>query len=582
MVNRDRALFSPRVSAETEGDVTSKRDRQAADAVSWLIANGLLSAEKHARAIAMSQHSSDRMDLLLLKLNLVNEEHLARALSAACELPLIRRADFPAEAHFDGVLQTDYLRAQRIAPIRLQDGSIQLVMADPLNGETVSAVSLKTGVRVHPAVGVGSEIDGWVAASHTARKDTPAATSVEFADADFSDLQRLRDLAGGAPVIRWVDQLFESATAVGASDIHLEPGLRGLRARIRVDGQLREISAPDASLTEATISRIKILAKLDIAERRLPQDGRTRISIQGREIDLRIATSPTLHGEGAVIRILDKSTANLSLDYLGLAPDTVDKLRRSIRRPNGVTLVTGPTGSGKTTTLYSALRDILTPELKFVSVEDPVEYQIEGVSQIQVKTSIDLTFAKALRSILRQDPDVLMIGEIRDRETATIAIEAALTGHQVLSTLHTNNAPATITRLMEMEVPEYLIASTLSSISAQRLVRNLCPHCAEPYQPSAMLLERLPGGAQLANAPFKRPKGCSACNGTGYRGRASIAEIMMISDDIRELILRRAPEKDVRKRAVEEGMTPLLQDGLRRAAAGLTSLDDVIRVAGLE
>jgi general secretion pathway protein E len=581
MVNGDRAEILLRARADTEGFVASHRDEQVADAITWLIANGLLSPEKHTRAIAMAQHSPERMDLLLLKLGLVHEEHLAQALATACALPLVRHADFPNEAQFGTLLQTDYLRAQRIAPLAQQDGTICLVMADPFNTETINAVAFKTGLRVRPAVGVGSEIDGWLAANALARPETSDNTR-ELADADHSDLQRLRDLAGGAPVIRWVDQLFESAIAAGSSDIHLEPSSRGLRARLRVDGHLREIAPPDPSLSEATISRIKILAKLDIAERRLPQDGRTRITIQGREIDLRIATSPTLHGEGAVLRLLDKSSATLSLDSLGLSPDTVEKLRRSIRKPNGVTLVTGPTGSGKTTTLYSALRDILTPELKFVSVEDPVEYQIDGVSQIQVKPSIDLTFAKALRSILRQDPDVLMIGEIRDKETATIAIEAALTGHQVLSTLHTNNAPATITRLMEMGVPEYLIASTLASVSAQRLVRNLCPNCAEPYQPSDALLARLPGAASLAGVQFRRPKGCSACRGTGYRGRASIAEIMMISDDIRELILRRAPEKDIRNQAMAEGMIPLLADGLRRAAAGLTSVEDVIRVAGLE
>lgn len=561
--------------------MSSVRDQQVADAITWLIANGLLSQEKHTRALAMAQHSPERMDLLLLKLGLVHEEHMAQALSNACDLPLVRRMDFPNEAEFTALLQTDYLRAQRIAPLKMDDGTLRLVMADPFNTETVTAVAFKTGLRVRPAVGVGSEIDNWLM-THAVARPEASDSSIEVADADHSDLQRLRDLAGGAPVIRWVDQLFESATAAGASDIHLEPSARGLRARLRVDGQLREISAPDASLSEATISRIKILAKLDIAERRLPQDGRTRITIQGREIDLRVATSPTLHGEGAVLRLLDKSAASLSLDSLGLSPDTVEKLRRSIRKPNGVTLVTGPTGSGKTTTLYSALRDILTSELKFVSVEDPVEYQIDGVSQIQVKSSIDLTFAKALRSILRQDPDVLMIGEIRDKETATIAIEAALTGHQVLSTLHTNNAPATVTRLMEMGVPEYLIASTLASISAQRLVRNLCPSCAEPYEPSAALLARLPGAADTAGAQFRRAKGCNACRGTGYRGRASIAEIMMISDEIRELILRRASEKEIRNQATAEGMIPLLADGLRRAAAGLTSLEDVIRVAGLE
>ncbi len=558
-----------------------RSDRQVADAVSWLIANGLLSQEKHARAIAMAQHSSERMDQLLLKLGLVNEQHLAQALSVACELPLVARADFPPAAPFNGLLQTDYLRAQRIAPLRLDNGTVQLVMADPFNTEALSAVALKTGLRVEPAVGVGGEIDAWLVSTAAASRQERDVLLAEVGGAD-SDLQRLRDLAGGAPVIRWVDQMFESAVAAGASDIHLEPGSRGMRVRLRVDGHLREIPPPDASLTEATTSRIKILAKLDIAERRLPQDGRTRITIQGREIDLRIATSPTLHGEGAVLRLLDKSAAVLSLDVLGLSPDTVEKIRRSIRRPNGVTLVTGPTGSGKTTTLYSALRDILTPEMKFVSVEDPIEYQIDGVSQIQVRPTIDLTFAKALRSILRQDPDVLMIGEIRDKETATIAIEAALTGHQVLSTLHTNNAPATVTRLMEMGVPEYLIASTVSSISAQRLVRNLCPSCAEPYAPSAALLANLPGAKPAADAQYRQPKGCSACRGTGYRGRSSIAEIMMISDTMRELILRCAPERDIRNRAMDEGMIPLLSDGLRRAADGLTSLDDVIRVAGLE
>ena len=562
--------------------MTSKdrSDQQVADAVSWLIANGLLPQEKHARAVAMAQHSSERMDQLLLKLGLVNEQHLAQALSVACDLPLVARDDFPASAPFNGLLQTDYLRAQRIAPLRMEDGSVQLVMADPFNAEALAAVALKTGLRVRPAVGVGGDIDVWlVSTAVAARQERDVSVAETGAD---SDLQRLRDLAGGAPVIRWVDQMFESAVAAGASDIHLEPGARGMRVRLRVDGHLREIPPPDAGLTEATTSRIKILAKLDIAERRLPQDGRTRITIQGREINLRIATSPTLHGEGAVLRLLDKSAAVLSLDVLGLSPDTVEKIRRSIRRPNGVTLVTGPTGSGKTTTLYSALRDILTPEMKFVSVEDPIEYQIDGVSQIQVRPTIDLTFAKALRSILRQDPDVLMIGEIRDKETATIAIEAALTGHQVLSTLHTNNAPATVTRLMEMGVPEYLIASTVSSISAQRLVRNLCPTCAEPYQPSAALLANLPGAKSASDAHYRKPKGCSACRGTGYRGRASIAEIMMISDTMRDLILRRAPERDIRNKAIDEGMVPLLADGLRRAAEGLTSLDDVIRVAGLD
>jgi general secretion pathway protein E len=319
-----------------------------------------------------------------------------------------------------------------------------------------------------------------------------------------------------------------------------------------------------------------------MSERRLPQDGRSRITMQGREIDLRIATSPTLHGEGVVLRLLDRSASLLSLERLGLSAPTVEAIKRSIRRPNGITLVTGPTGSGKTTTLYAALLDILSPELKLVSVEDPIEYQVDGVSQIQVKPSIDLTFATALRSVLRQDPDVLMIGEIRDRETAAIAIEAALTGHQVLSTIHTNNAPATITRLLEMGVPEYLLASTLSSVSAQRLVRTLCPECSQPYEPPADLIRKLDGAAPVAAPAFRKPHGCTACRSTGYRGRSSIAEIMMISDAMRDLILRRASESAIREQAIADGMTPLLADGFRRAACGETSIEDVIRVAGLD
>lgn len=582
MASKDRAANTSGGRKDDPAAARIEQDSQIAAAVSWLAEKGLLHPEKHARAAAMAEGTQERLDLVLVKLRLIDEEHLAQALSVACGLPLVREADFPPVSPFTDQLNTGYLRAQRVAPLRQDDETMLLVMADPFNHEAANAVRFKTGLRVNRAIGVGREIDGWLASSATRAGQDSATAAPDSREIGDADLQRLRDLAGGAPVVRWVDHLFETAVALGASDIHLEPGERRLRVRLRIDGQLRDIPPPDPALSEAAVSRIKILCKLNMSERRLPQDGRSRITMQGREIDLRIATSPTLHGEGVVLRLLDRSASLLSLERLGLSAPTVETIKRSIRRPNGITLVTGPTGSGKTTTLYAALLDILSPELKLVSVEDPIEYQVDGVSQIQVKPSIDLTFATALRSVLRQDPDVLMIGEIRDRETAAIAIEAALTGHQVLSTIHTNNAPATITRLLEMGVPEYLLASTLSSVSAQRLVRTLCPECSQPYEPPADLIRKLDGAAPVAAPAFRKPHGCTACRSTGYRGRSSIAEIMMISDAMRDLILRRASESAIREQAIADGMTPLLADGFRRAACGETSIEDVIRVAGLD
>lgn len=582
MASKDREVHTPGVRKDDAAAARDEQNGQIAAAVSWLVEKGLLQPEKHARAAAMAESTRERLDLVLVKLRLIDEEHLAQALSVASGLPLVREVEFPLVSPFGDQLNTAYLRAQRVVPLRQDDETMRLVMADPFNYEAANAVRFKTGLRVSRAIGVGREIDGWLASSAVKIGSDSATALPDPREIGDADLQRLRDLAGGAPVIRWVDQLFETAVVMGASDIHLEPGERHLRVRLRIDGQLRDLPPPEPALSEAAVSRIKILCKLKMSERRLPQDGRFRITIQGREIDLRVATSPTLHGEGVVLRLLDRSASLRSLEHLGLSAPTVEAIKRSIRRPNGITLVTGPTGSGKTTTLYAALLNILSPELKLVSVEDPIEYQIDGVSQIQVKPSIDLTFATALRSVLRQDPDVLMIGEIRDRETAAIAIEAALTGHQVLSTIHTNNAPATVTRLLEMGVPEYLLASTLSSITAQRLVRTLCLECSQPYDPPAEVIHRLSGAARGGIQTFRKPQGCAACRGSGYRGRSSIAEVMTISDAIRNLILERASESAIREQALADGMTPLLADGFRRAAAGETSIEDVIRVAGLD
>jgi general secretion pathway protein E len=366
----------------------------------------------------------------------------------------------------------------------------------------------------------------------------------------------------------------------GASDIHLEPFEGRLRVRYRVDGALREVEAPPSRLALAVISRVKIMARLNIAERRLPQDGRIRLATRGREIDLRVSTAPSVHGESVVLRILDREGVSLDFVDLGFSDDAAATYLQLLENPHGVLLLTGPTGSGKTTTLYASLLRLNTDERKILTVEDPVEYQLEGIVQVQVKPEIELTFASALRSFLRQDPDVMMVGEIRDLETAQIAVQAALTGHLVLSTLHTNEAAGAVTRLLEMGVPDYLLTSTLNGVAAQRLVRRLCPDCREAYAPDKALIRRLkmdkllPGGAPKT---LYRASGCEACGGVGYRGRLGIIEVLAMSDEVRRLILTQADARAIEQAARAEGMRTLYEDALAKAAGGATSVEEVLR-----
>jgi general secretion pathway protein E len=392
-----------------------------------------------------------------------------------------------------------------------------------------------------------------------------------------ADVERLRDLASEAPVIRLVNRMIERAVEQRASDIHIEPFEGRLRVRYRVDGMLGETEAPAEKLAAAIVSRIKIMARLNIAERRLPQDGRIKVVVRGKEFDLRISTTPSLHGESVVMRILDRDGAVLDFKALGFRDDTLKSYLSALERPHGILLVTGPTGSGKTTTLYTSLIRLNSPERKILTVEDPVEYQLDGVLQIQVKPEIDLTFARALRSFLRQDPDILMIGEIRDLETAQIGVQAALTGHLVLSTLHTNDAAGAIARLMDMGVPDYLLTSTINGVAAQRLVRKLCPDCREASEPDAELLARLDAGDNPPRVLY-HAKGCDHCKGTGYAGRAALVEVLVMDDALRRLVLQRADAREIEKAAVEGGMRTLYQDGLLKAAAGVTSIEEVLRV----
>ena len=391
------------------------------------------------------------------------------------------------------------------------------------------------------------------------------------------DVDRLRDSASDAPVVRLVNHLITGAVEARASDIHIEPMENELRVRYRIDGVLQPVESPPQRLASPVISRIKIMARLNIAERRLPQDGRISLAIRGRDIDFRVATTPGTHGESVVLRILDQSQLSLDFATLGFEDDIVARFRAELERPHGIILVTGPTGSGKTTTLYTALTELNAPGKKLLTIEDPVEYQLDGIVQVQVKRDIGLSFANALRAFLRQDPDIMMIGEIRDLETAQIAVQAALTGHLILSTLHTNDAASAVTRLIDMGVEDYLLTSTVNAIAAQRLVRTLCVQCREPYEALAELVERfdLPAGGRPVT--LHRAKGCEACRHTGFSGRTSIVELLSLSDPLRHAILSGADAGAIQKLALSEGMQTMRAHGFRKARAGETTIEEVLR-----
>ena len=464
-----------------------------------------------------------------------------------------------------------FLRAARIVPLGQEGEVLSLGMADPEDRASLEAVALATGLRVEPVALPPAEIE--VALDRLFGAAEPAGglsdLMAEAAADHQQDADTLRDLASEAPVVRLVNRIIAQAVERRASDIHIEPFEGELRIRYRIDGHLAEQEPAPRAAAAAIVSRVKLMAGLDIAERRLPQDGRIKLPVRGKDVDFRVATAPSLHGESVVLRILDRSGVTLDFTALGLAPEPLAALLRQLQRPNGIVLVTGPTGSGKTTTLYTALERLNRPDRKLVTVEDPVEYQIEGINQIQVKSEIGLDFAGVLRSTLRHDPDVIMIGEIRDLDTARIAVQAALTGHLVLSTLHTHSAAATIARLVDLGVSDYLIASTLNAVVAQRLVRVLCPDCREPHVLPATLAAEL---GMKGQPTVYRPRGCPSCVGTGYHGRVALFEVLEIDEPARERLLARQP--------VPGAPRSLFADGLDKALAGITSLEEVWAVAG--
>jgi general secretion pathway protein E len=547
-----------------------------------LIAAGKLDSAAFERVARLQDRNNARLEGLLVKLGLVQERDVAEALAAELSLPIAGLDDFPGAPVLDGKVNEKYLRHNAVLPLADTDEAVVLAMADPLDLNAIRSVEMASGKRVSPRIALASELEAAFARLYEPEKVAPgdAADAVDLgADEDLlEDVNRLRDLASEGPVIRLVNSLIARAIESRASDIHVEPEQNRLAVRYRIDGVLIDVTPPPLRLRSAIISRIKIMARLNIAERRLPQDGRIRLAVQGKDYDLRVSSIPTLHGEGVVMRILDRSSLVYDLTALGFSEDTLTPFLEVLNHPQGILLVTGPTGSGKTTTLYTCLLRLNSREKKLFTVEDPIEYQLDGVSQIQVKPQIGLTFAHVLRAILRQDPDIVMVGEMRDLETAEIAIQAALTGHLVLSTLHTNSAAGTITRLLDMGIDDYLVTSTVSGVLAQRLVRKLCPECREAYHPLAELVAHMRIPTNGGESILYRARGCDQCGGTGYRGRIAVVELLVLSDPIRQLILQRATIQEIHRVAAAEGMRSMYEDGLQKALQGLTSIEEVLRV----
>ncbi|MGI9510540.1 MAG: GspE/PulE family protein [Geminicoccaceae bacterium] len=545
-----------------------------------LIDRGQLDSAGLQRALRAQEASEDGLHRLLPKLGLVSESDVAEAVATILDLELVLPKDYPDEPVHDQRLSVNFLKSSGIVPLSDTDQALTVAMADPRDDYAISALRLHGQKQVVAKVGVPADIEAALErqfGQETAIRDHDSALDYDNGPGALDDVEHLRDLASEAPVVRIVNRLIASAVDKQASDIHIEPFEQSLRVRYRIDGMLKDGESVPRTLHAAMISRLKIMAGLNIAERRLPQDGRIRLTVRGRDIDLRIATMPIMHGEAMVLRVLDRGSVQLDFDALGLSAHALDTYRVALQQPNGIVLVTGPTGSGKTTTLYTSLLELNTVDRKVLTVEDPIEYQLAGINQVQIKPQIDLTFAHVLRAMLRHDPDVIMVGEIRDLETAEIAIQAALTGHLVLSTLHTNSAAATLMRLIDMGVESFLIASTLNAIVAQRLVRRLCDGCREAYTPLPDMLRQL-GLDGEHQETFWRAMGCKACGDTGYRGRICMSEVLVMSDAIGETILRRSDVHALQRAARDAGMKPMIRDGLDKVREGITTIEEVLRV----
>ena len=552
----------------------------------YLVEKGLIQKEDLEKVLPLHQPAGDlSIEEQLTNAGLLSSEQFRSAAEEFFGTPFASQDDFPKEPVLFDHLSTQFMKESKFIPSRLTDDTLTVIMSNPLDFYTIDAIRLATHFEIHVLAGRKNEILAAIERSYGVGatsmekiiEDTEAVP--EYRAEDEENVDHLRDMASEGPVIRLVNLIITRAIELRASDIHFEPFEEQFRVRYRIDGVLHDVESPPKRLQAAIVSRVKIMAKLNIAERRLPQDGRIMLRVKGKEIDFRVSSIPTIHGESIVLRILDKSSIVLDIERLGFPEDTMDGFRDLIHRPHGIILVTGPTGSGKTTTLYCALEKINSPDKKIITVEDPVEYQLRGINQIQVKPAIGLTFANSLRSIVRQDPDVILIGEIRDAETAEIAIHSALTGHLVLTTLHTNDAPSAITRLIDMGTEDYLLSSTVIGILAQRLVRVACPFCREPYSPSpAVLKEMKLNSSDLAGLKISEVKGCEKCSNTGYWGRTGIYEFLKMTDDVQRLILGKKDSNIIKEAARKNGLRTLREDGWLKVRQGITTISEVLRV----
>ncbi len=543
-----------------------------------LVEQGQCDGRTIERARMVAAETGQRLDAVLIQLGLVTERGLSRAFAALLKLELAGPDRYPDMAVLPDLLKPRFLRQARALPVAIEGERLVVAVADPLDEFTQAAIAAVAGRKVSLEVAVPIELD---AAFDRLYPNAPAQepTTDGAGGASEDDAERLKDLASEAPVIRLVNQIIFRAVELRASDIHVEPFEDRLRVRYRSDGMLHEAEHPPPHLTAAIISRIKIMARMDIAERRLPQDGRIKLAVRGTEIDFRVSTVPTLHGETVALRILDRTAVAFDYIQLGLPAQVIASLNTALNEQNGIVLVTGPTGSGKTTTLYAALRMLNSVDRKIVTIEDPIEYQLFGINQSQVKPQIGLGFANLLRTIVRQDPNVIMVGEIRDAETAQFAAHAALTGHLVLSTVHTNSAAATITRLREMGLEDYLLTAVLRGVVAQRLVRRLCNDCKREFDAPGELVHRFALDSRGVEGPLRlwHATGCARCRQTGYVGRQAIAEFLTPDREIERLIFGRAEHSEIERAAISGGMVPMFGAGLDAALAGTTTLEEVVR-----
>jgi type IV pilus assembly protein PilB len=559
-----------------------------------LVNEGLISHEQLQRALSEQKGSNEKLGTILVRLGLIQEDQLIGFLSRQYGIPSITLSQLDIDPEVVKLVPAQIARKYEVLPVKRTGNALTLAMADPTNVFALDDVAFMTNLQVLPVVASQGAIRQTIERIYEPQASalTEVITAMEGETPDVEvveggedvapskvDIFELKDASEEAPVVKLVNLILTDAIRRGASDIHLEPYEKVFRVRYRIDGVLQEMMAPPKRLEAALLSRVKIMANLDIAERRLPQDGRIKIRYSSREIDLRVSTLPTIFGEKIVMRILDKEALTLDLSKLGFDDWSMENFKKSIHTPYGMILITGPTGSGKTTTLYSAIHTINSPDINIMTAEDPVEYNLKGINQVQVNEEIGRTFAAVLRSFLRQDPDVILVGETRDLETAQIAIRAALTGHLVFSTLHTNDAPSTIARLQDMGIPPFLVASSVLMVLAQRLARRVCKECRDPYEADEESLTpygHVPQG--LGRVTLYKGKGCQACNFTGMKGRTAMYEVMPVSPEIRELILRGATATEIRDLAQQQGMKTLRQAGLLKVLEGQTTAEEILRV----